>query len=617
MKTPKQLYPSERIIYHPEVSACLVCGGPLMLLNTLLWDKTVQTLEGVFSLASRPACCADPACAGAAMRLRSAAGQQLALPRQTYGYDVLVRVGWLRQTRCATYAEIHAELRPQVQLSEAQVRALYQHSFLPLLACHERQQTERLKQVANQQGGLVLALDGLAPEGGEPQLWLLHELLSGVVLRSGWLSRQDQAAFEGFLLPLRELDWPIRAVLSDKQRGLLPAIASVLPGVPHQFCQSHYLRNLAEPLASADTALTVVLRQAVRHELGPLLLRDQPPEPTLPGVLTMTGLLAPSPLVTEAAPVPHEPALTDGERPAATLLASSLSVGAEAAPAPADSASVPLAAAEPGALAPDERAEPGAQSAAAIVTQLLRRTRYLLTLKGRPPLRLAGIELVAELEELLARGQRWLSHREDPQLAQLVRGLEDALRQVRPSADVLRVGAAWLAQLSAILEPEVGTSPTAAQVAQQLQACLDQLDPQVSDPLLLDYQRHLRKVSRSYWPGLFHCYDHPDIPRTNNGLESHFRDTQRRLLRTTGQKGRTRRILHRSGAWELLGHPPSEAASLEAMRQIAPTDLADERSRFCQHQERFRLHTRSPRQTRTQLDRLEQEWLALPPTTTA
>lgn len=409
MKTPKRLYPSERIIYHPEVSACLVCGGSLMLMNSLLWDKTVQTLDGVVSVASRPACCADPVCAGASMRLRSAAGQQVALPHQTYGYDVLVHIGWLRQMHHATFGEIHADLTPQVQLSEAQVRALYQHSYLPLLACQERQQRARLDAAATQYGGLVLALDGLAPEGGEPQLWCIRELLTGVVLRSGWLSRQDQAAFEGFLLPLCEFDWPIRAVLSDKQRGLLPAIATVLPHAPHQFCQSHYLRNLAEPLASADSALTVVLRQAVRQELGPLLLRDHPPEPLHPGVLTMTGLLAPSPLLGEAAAASHVPAQAAPETPGALLMTPTITVGAEAAPA-----SAPLPAADPPVVASDEGADPAVQSAAAIVTQLLRRTRYLLTIKGRPPLRLARIELVAELEELIARGQRWLAHREHP-----------------------------------------------------------------------------------------------------------------------------------------------------------------------------------------------------------
>ena len=30
---------------------------------------------------------------------------------------------------------------------------------------------------------------------------------------------------------------------------------------------------------------------------------------------------------------------------------------------------------------------------------------------------------------------------------------------------------------------------------------------------------HFGKVTRSYRPGLFHCYAVPDLPRTDNGLE--------------------------------------------------------------------------------------------------
>jgi len=146
---------------------------------------------------------------------------------------------------------------------------------------------------------------------------------------------------------------------------------------------------------------------------------------------------------------------------------------------------------------------------------------------------------------------------------------------------------------------------------------LDQLDDEPVAPDLVAFHQHLKKVSRSYWPGLFHCYDHPDIPRTNKGMESLFRETQRRILRTTGQKGRTRRILHRSGAWELIPHPATEAATIKALQQIAPTDLAAERRRMQQHAERFRLHTRTVRQTTAHFDHLEQHWLALPPTPTA
>ena len=31
-----------------------------------------------------------------------------------------------------------------------------------------------------------------------------------------------------------------------------------------------------------------------------------------------------------------------------------------------------------------------------------------------------------------------------------------------------------------------------------------------------------RKVTRSYWPGLFYCYDVAELPRTNNDLEQLF-----------------------------------------------------------------------------------------------
>src|SRR6266568_9469194 len=76
-----------------------------------------------------------------------------------------------------------------------------QRGYLPLLACHERQHRAHLAQIAQQQGGLIVALDGLAPQGGEPQIWFIRELSSGLTLRSGWLCQQDQPTFEAFLEP--------------------------------------------------------------------------------------------------------------------------------------------------------------------------------------------------------------------------------------------------------------------------------------------------------------------------------------------------------------------------------------------------------------------------------
>jgi hypothetical protein len=306
MRTPKRLYPEERIIYHPELLTCPHCGDLLVMWNYLAWDKIVQTLDRVLSLAARPGHCPQATCPGSRMRILSAQAQQMAPAGSTYGYDVLVRIGWRRQHQRATYGEIHTELSSQLAISVSHVRYLYQSFYLPLLACHERQQRDRLAQIAKAQGGLIIALDGLAPQGGEPQIWCIRELSTGLTLRSGWLCQQDQTTFEAFLEPLKHLEWPILAVLSDKQTGLVPAVATVLPHSRHQLCQAHSLRNLAEPLAEADAAFKGERRQRVRQHVGHLIRQEPRTEPGPAGVLTVTGLV-PSPLKEPQALVSHNP----------------------------------------------------------------------------------------------------------------------------------------------------------------------------------------------------------------------------------------------------------------------------------------------------------------------
>ena len=164
----------------------------------------------------------------------------------------------------------------------------------------------------------------------------------------------------------------------------------------------------------------------------------------------------------------------------------------------------------------------------------------------------------------------------------------------------------------------MSTYPLSAEdVAGQLRSSLDtvQRQPQVT-PTLATFGRHLDTVSRSYGPGLFHCYEVPGLPRTNNELESHFRETRRRLLRTTGQQGQTQRTLQRQGAWELLPHPLTEAELWDALRHTPAEDLAQERQRFAEHRQRFRLQSRSLRQTQVQFDQLRQKWSTLQPTGT-
>jgi hypothetical protein len=399
MRTPKPLYAEERIIYRPELLTCLHCGDLLATWNYLAWDKTVQTLDRRLSIATRPGRCPHATCPGSRMRLLSAEAQRLAPPGSTYGYDVLVRSGWLRQHHHATYREMHTDLSAKLSISAAHVRYLYQYVYLPLLACHERQQRDRLAQVAQEHGGVLIALDGLAPQGGEPPIWFIRDLSTGLTLRSGWLAQLDQPTFEAFLAPLTPLEWPILAVRSDKHTGLVPAIATVLPHSRHQFCQAHYLRNLAEPLAAADAAFKRELRQTVREQVGDVLRQAPRRPPGQASVLTVTGLV-PSPVAEPTAPARHRPA---------------------------PSASPPMSNPE----------------AALVITQLVRHTRYLLTLKGRPPLRRAGLETSERLPSVAQVSLALLAQRYEPRLAQWYQGLQSALAPFAETYHAFHQGAAW------------------------------------------------------------------------------------------------------------------------------------------------------------------------------
>lgn len=57
---------------------------------------------------------------------------------------------------------------------------------------------------------------------------------------------------------------------------------------------------------------------------------------------------------------------------------------------------------------------------------------------------------------------------------------------------------------------------------------LGELSPAVS---------HFLKVTRSYWPGLFGCYERSGLPRTNNDLEQCFGSARYHERRASGRKG--------------------------------------------------------------------------------
>ena len=57
---------------------------------------------------------------------------------------------------------------------------------------------------------------------------------------------------------------PITGVISDGQDSIRKAVAQALPGVPHQLCHFHYLREAAKPIYEADRHAKKELKKRVR-----------------------------------------------------------------------------------------------------------------------------------------------------------------------------------------------------------------------------------------------------------------------------------------------------------------------------------------------------------------
>jgi len=248
------------------------------------------------------------------------------------------------------------------------------------------------------------------------------------------------------------------------------------------------------------------------------------------------------------------------------------------------------------------------------VQDLKRRIRYLLTLKGRPPLRLAGIEMAERLTEVKTCLEALIAHYADPQLVQLCQGLATALQSIQAEYAELRQAADWLQSITTILDPENNPTRSGEQVRQELFAYLDDISQEIQDhPRLPAFYQKLHQTTLNYASGLFHSYDLQLLPRTNNEREGEFRDLNRRLLRTTGQKGLSRRIILRQGAWELIPRPDSLRDTIRALSHVEEDDFRQERQRVRTHRNRFRFHTRSAKQSQRKLEQLVQHWTSLPP----
>ncbi|GAC1348549.1 MAG: hypothetical protein NVSMB23_29770 [Myxococcales bacterium] len=254
--------PTQERFLEPCHARCPQCGGPAHVAYHS--RRTVATLDGLYRLPLVVRRCQEATCPRYHQAYRPEEEGSWALPHGEFGLDVIALVGALRFGEHRSVPEIHRALLvrgvPIAERSVAELAQRYEELVALRLAdaAHLRAQLVAQRRV-------ILAIDGLQPDRGHEVLWVIRDCLSGAVLLARSLLSATQGDLAVLLGAVRDgLPVAVGGVISDGQSSIRTAVRAIFPGVPHQLCQSHYLREAAKPIFEADRHAKKELKKQVR-----------------------------------------------------------------------------------------------------------------------------------------------------------------------------------------------------------------------------------------------------------------------------------------------------------------------------------------------------------------
>ena len=159
--------------------------------------------------------------------------------------------------------------------------------------------------------------------------------------------------------------------------------------------------------------------------------------------------------------------------------------------------------------------------------------------------------------------------------------------------------------------------PASAVVQRRVETHLERLEADVAGGRVPEWLhepvRHLGVVLRRLSAGLYHCYDIPGLPRTDNALEQFYRRVKTEQRRITGRK-RADAFVVRVGGFAVYATASSGATETVLREQLAMVPAVD------WQQQRLQLRQTQARQTKMRrfrlrraafLSDLEAQWTAL------
>jgi len=237
--------PTQSIVMECIAQNCPYCGMPMWIDYENY--RTITTMTEVVRLRLKVRRCQNEDCPRYHKPYRPECEGNWALPKHEFGLDVLAAIGNQRYRLHRTVGEIHASLRGKgVVISERSVTNLLDR-YDELVAI-SLQEDAGIKAVLQEQGQVILAIDGLQPDMGHEVLWVVRDCLSGEVIRACPLLSAAQDDLARLLKEVKQmLPVPVTGLISDGQQSLRKAIAKTFPDIPHGLCHFHLLTRSDPP----------------------------------------------------------------------------------------------------------------------------------------------------------------------------------------------------------------------------------------------------------------------------------------------------------------------------------------------------------------------------------
>jgi hypothetical protein len=193
--------------------------------------------------------------------------RRLVFSHRSYTVAVLAKLGTLayRQQRSST--EISQIMTASGVPMRHQTAAYLLHLYDELVADDDATRAQRLATLREAPGtGVVISFDGLQPDAEYPGLWLVRVPNLDLTLVADVVADHSAPTLAGLLLRAKalveEAGKTVTGVISDGEPCNLKAVELGLPGVPHQVCQFHFLRNLGKPILPDDGILRQELKKS-------------------------------------------------------------------------------------------------------------------------------------------------------------------------------------------------------------------------------------------------------------------------------------------------------------------------------------------------------------------